>query len=152
MGLTLYSIFSSWISVNFTFEGLISEPFVWQTNNSLTAESNKVIEILLNQTLLDLVETPTKIEIELTQANLIVYRCEGAIIQTSMLKDNSQGLAYKAIFAKAANDGMIEFFPSKIEGKYKAFIKIKDVKVSLTDMMQLIMLKELCSIEINRLG
>ena len=149
LALTFILSFAFRFSVNFTFNGEISQAYTYKSDDSTKLLADKIIEIQLNQTLSDLFENRQNIEVEITDGNIPIYRGKCEIVQYSNSITNNNQKAYKAIIARNINEGKIEFFPANLSGNYKAEIIINNVRIRLSDLLNLIILNDLCSIEIN---
>ncbi|MCK4922050.1 MAG: hypothetical protein KAS71_13455 [Bacteroidales bacterium] len=148
LALTFILSFAFRFSVNFTFNGEISQAYTYKSDDSTKLLADKIIEIQLNQALSDLFKNRQNIKVEITDGNIPIYKGKCNIVQYSSYTNNNHK-AYKAIIARNINEGQVEFFPSNLSGNYKTKIIIDDVRIKLSDLLNLIILKDLCSIEIN---
>lgn len=149
LALTFTLIFAYRFSVDFTFYGEISQAYDYKSDDSTIILADKLIEIQLNQTLSEIFKNRQNIEVTISDGNIPIYKDRCEIVQYSNYTINNNKKACKAIIARQINKGQIEFFPSNLSGNYKAKIIIKDVRVKLIDLLNFIILNDLCSIEIN---
>ena len=150
LALTFISVSYYQFSVNFSFEGSISQASIVNSSDSSQILANNLVEIQLNQALSNVFKNRKNIQIELLEGNIPIYRCEGEIIQYSTLPNTDKQNTCKALIAKTTEEDQIELFPSDLPSNCRAEITIKDVRIRLNNLLNFITLKDLFSIEINK--
>lgn len=148
--LTFLSVSNYQFSVNFTFKGSLSQAPTNNSGDSTRTDANNLVEIHLNQTLSEILKNRKNIQIELLDNNIPIYRCKGEIIQYSRFLNVNKNNKWKALIAKTTEEDQIELFQSNLPANCVAEINILDVKISLNDLLSVITLKNLFSIEINQ--